>query len=171
MANIDPEALDRWRALVVVDPDGSAVGTISEFYLDRESGQPTWALINSGLLDTTQTFVPLTEAVESAGALRVPYSKWQVRTAPGIDPDGELTAEEEAVLFAHYGIDYRPAAESPADVAEGAAKVDEGQGEERPGPVGPRRLIRRSPGSPDKTQTGPRSEDPKGSTSTLGTTI
>jgi hypothetical protein len=43
VANLDPETLDRWRALVVVDPDGSAVGTISEFYLDRGSGQPTWA--------------------------------------------------------------------------------------------------------------------------------
>jgi hypothetical protein len=72
VASLDPQTLDRWRALVVVDSDGSWIGTISEFYLDRESGQPTWALINSGLLDTTQTFVPLTEAVESAGALRVP---------------------------------------------------------------------------------------------------
>ncbi len=169
MANLDPETLDRWRTLVVVDPHGNSVGTISEFYLDRGSGQPTWALINSGLLDTTQTFVPLTEAVEAAGALRVPYSKWQVRTAPGIDPDGELTADQEAVLFAHYGIDYRPASEPPADVGEGAAKVDERQGQERPGLVAPRRLIRRSPGSPDKTQTGPRSEDLKGSTSASGT--
>ena len=158
MANIDPETLDRWRALVVVDPDGSSVGTISEFYLDRGSGQPTWALINSGLLDTTQTFVPLTEAVESAGALRVPYSKWQVRTAPGIDSDGELTADEEAVLFAHYGIEYRPASEPPAEVGEGAAGVDERQGEERPGLVAPRRLIRRSAGSPDTTDTTPQSD-------------
>jgi PRC-barrel domain len=143
VANIDPQTLDRWRALVVVDRDGSSVGTISEFYLDRGSGQPTWALINSGLLDTTQTFVPLTEAVESAGALRVPYSKWQVRTAPGIDPDGELTADEEAVLFAHYGIEYRAASEPPAE-------VDEGQGEERTGVVAPRRLIRHSAGSPSQ---------------------
>jgi hypothetical protein len=76
-------------------------------------------------LDTTQIFVPLTEAVESAGALRVPSSKWQVRTAPGIDPDGELTADEEAALFAHYGIDYWPASEPPA-------KVDERLGDHHP---------------------------------------
>jgi hypothetical protein len=163
VANLDPETLDRWRALVVVDRDGSSVGTISEFYLDRGSRQPTWALINSGLLHTTQTFVPLTEAVESVGALRVPYSKWQVKTAPGIDPDGELTADQEAVLFAHYGIQYRAASEPPA-------KVGEGQGEERPGLVAPRRPIRRSPGSPDKTHTRPRSQDRKGSTPTSGTT-
>lgn len=122
MANIDPETLDRWRALVVVDREGSSVGTIREFYLDRGSGQPTWALINSGLLDTTQTFVPLTEAVESVGALRVPCSKWQVRTAPGIGPDSELTADQEAVLFAHYGIDYRAGSEPPAEVHRAKAR-------------------------------------------------
>jgi hypothetical protein len=35
---VDQETLDRWRELVVVDRDGAAVGTISEFYLDWESG-------------------------------------------------------------------------------------------------------------------------------------
>jgi PRC-barrel domain len=104
MPDVDPETLDRWRELVVVDRDGNSVGTIREFYLDRESRQPTWALLNSGLLDGRQTFVPLIEAVEWAGALRVPVSQRQVRTAPGIDPDGELTAEEEAALSAHYGM-------------------------------------------------------------------
>jgi hypothetical protein len=47
MPALDPETLDRWRELVVVDRDGAAVGTISEFYLDRDSGQPTWALIDA----------------------------------------------------------------------------------------------------------------------------
>jgi PRC-barrel domain len=50
MPAVDQETLDRWRELVVVDRDGAAVGTISEFYLDRDSRQPTWALIDSGLL-------------------------------------------------------------------------------------------------------------------------
>ncbi len=38
MAALDPKTLERWRRLVVIDRDGTAVGTISEFYLDRESG-------------------------------------------------------------------------------------------------------------------------------------
>jgi hypothetical protein len=104
MPDVDAETLDRWRELVVVDRDGNSVGTISEFYLDRQSRQPTWALISSGLLGGRQTFIPLAEAMEWAGALRVPVSQQQVRTAPGIDPDGELTTAEEAVLFAHYGM-------------------------------------------------------------------
>jgi hypothetical protein len=113
MPAVDRETLDRWRELVVVDRDGAAVGTISEFYLDRGSGQPTWALIDSGLLASRQTFVPLAKAVEAASALRVPYAKQQVRTAPGVDPDGELTPEEEATLFAHYGMDYETVTGGP----------------------------------------------------------
>jgi PRC-barrel domain len=101
---------------VVVDRDGAAVGTISEFYLDRESGQPTWALIDSGLLATRQTFVPLVKAVEAASALRVPYAKQQVRTAPGVDPDGELTPQEEATYSPTTGWTIRrlPASHSAA---------------------------------------------------------
>jgi PRC-barrel domain len=140
MPDIDSETLDRWRELVVVDRDGSSVGTISEFYLDRESGQATWALINSGLLGSRHTFVPLTGAVESAGALRVPFSKRQVTTAPGIDPDGELTSQEEAVLFAHYGMQYRAASAPPAGVDQAR--------DQRAGLIDPRRLTRRPrPGS------------------------
>jgi hypothetical protein len=109
MPAVDQETLDRWRELVVVDRDGAAVGTISEFYLDRDSQQPTWALIDSGLLGTRQSFVPLATVVEAASALRVPYAKQQIRTAPGIDPDGELTPQKEATLFTHYGMDYQQA--------------------------------------------------------------
>jgi hypothetical protein len=113
MPAVDQETLDRWRELVVVDRDGAAVGTISEFYLDRDSRQPTWALIDSGLLGTRQSFVPLATAVEAASALRVPYAKQQIRTAPGIDPDGELTPQEEATLFAHYGMNYEAVTGEP----------------------------------------------------------
>ena len=44
MAAFDPATLDRWRALAIVDRDGSTVGTISEFYLDREKGDYARAL-------------------------------------------------------------------------------------------------------------------------------
>ena len=118
MRAIEPETLDRWRGLVVVDRDGTSVGAIREFYLDRETGQPTWALIDSGLLSSKRTFVPLVDVTESAGALRVPYGKQQVRTAPEIHLDGQLTAEEEALLFAHYGMDYPAASSAPGPVGE-----------------------------------------------------
>jgi len=111
MAAFDPATLDRWRALAIVDRDGTTVGTISEFYLDRETGHPTWALVNTGLFGATQTFVPLVHATEISDGLQVPYQKNHIKDSPKVDLHDELSPQEEAELFAHYGVDYHPSPE------------------------------------------------------------
>ena len=111
MAAFDPATLDRWRALAIVDRDGTTVGTISEFYLDRETGYPTWALVNTGLFGATQTFVPLVHATEISDGLQVPYEKNHIKDTPKVDLHDELSPTEEAELFTHYGVEYQP---SPA---------------------------------------------------------
>src|SRR5215213_5359625 len=133
MAAFDPATLDRWRALAIVDRDGTTVGTISEFYLDRETGHPTWALVETGLFGATQTFVPLVHATEIADGLQVPYEKRHIKDSPRVDPHDELTPDEEATLFAHYGVDYEPAAE-PGTAESAEAGPEEGT-PEGPGPV------------------------------------
>jgi PRC-barrel domain len=82
MQPLDSATLDRWRRLSVVDRGGATVGTISEFYLDRETGQPTWALVNTGLFGTKQTFVPLLQAIELRDGLQVPYEKGHIKGPP-----------------------------------------------------------------------------------------
>jgi PRC-barrel domain len=131
MAAFDPATLDRWRALAIVDRDGTTVGTISEFYLDRETGHPTWALVNTGLFGATQTFVPLVHATEISDGLQVPYEKRHIKDAPRVDTHDELTSAEEATLFAHYGVEYEPttkAAEVPASSDEATTTAVEGAG-------------------------------------------
>jgi PRC-barrel domain len=134
MAAIDPATLDRWRTLSIVDRDGGTVGSISEFYLDRETRYPTWALVNVGLFGARQMFVPLLDATEIRDGLQVPYEKSHIKDAPRIDLHGELTPDEEATLFAHYGIDYQPAgdtesAEEP-EAADGAGDAEARAAEE-----------------------------------------
>jgi hypothetical protein len=119
MAAFDPATLDRWRALAIVDRDGTTVGTISEFYLDRETGYPTWALVNTGLFGATQTFVPLVHATEISDGLQVPYEKRHIKDTPRVDLHDELSPDEEATLFAHYGVEYEPVPEDPDAVAAG----------------------------------------------------
>jgi hypothetical protein len=128
MAAFDPATLDRWRALAVVDRDGTTVGTIKEFYLDRETGYPTWALVNTGLFGATQTFVPLVHATEISDGLQVPYEKSHIKDTPKVDLHDELSPEEEAELFTHYGVEYQPSADtgSDADVAAGATPTTPG---------------------------------------------
>jgi PRC-barrel domain len=158
MAAFDPATLDRWRALAIVDRDGTTVGTISEFYLDRETGYPTWALVNTGLFGAAQTFVPLVHATEISDGLQVPYEKRHIKDTPKVDLHDELTPDEEADLFDHYGVEYQPspgaepgeapAGPAPADgsAAPGHAEgpVDPGSVEESMGP-GPARAV--DPGS------------------------
>ena len=115
MAAFDPATLDRWRALAIVDRDGATVGTIKEFYLDRETGYPTWALVNTGLFGATQTFVPLVHATEISDGLQVPYEKSHIKDTPKVDLHDELSPEEEAELFTHYGVEYQPSADAGSD--------------------------------------------------------
>ncbi len=167
MAAFDPATLDRWRALAIVDRDGATVGTISEFYLDRETGYPTWALVNTGLFGATQTFVPLVHATEISDGLQVPYEKRHIKDTPRIDTHDELSPQEEAELFAHYGVSYQPVAEpgsgeGPAAGSGEARSGDAGAagvadsstvaGDEGPGPV---RADRETAGSPTVAQAGP----------------
>jgi hypothetical protein len=136
MAAFDPATLDRWRALAIVDRDGTTVGTISEFYLDRETGHPTWALVNTGLFGATQTFVPLVHATEISDGLQVPYAKSHIKDAPRIDLHDELTPDEEAVLFAHYGVEYE-AAETTGGEGLGPVPAEATAVEEPAGPPVP----------------------------------
>jgi len=50
--------------------------------------------------------VPLQEATPDQNGIRVPFEKATVKDAPKIDPDGELSRDEEQTLYRHYGRDY-----------------------------------------------------------------
>ena len=92
-----------WRGRNVVDRDGDKIGKLEEIYLDQQTGQPEWALVNTGFFGTKSSFVPLEGAGDADGDVRVSYEKAQVKDAPSIDPDGALSEQEEQKLYEHYG--------------------------------------------------------------------
>jgi uncharacterized protein (TIGR02271 family) len=94
------------RGEEVVDRDGEKIGKLEEIYLDQETGQPEWALVKTGMFGSASTFVPLAGADRADDGLRVPYEKSHVKDAPNMEADGELSHEEEARLYRHYGIAY-----------------------------------------------------------------
>jgi len=95
-----------WRGRTLTDSSGDKIGTIEEIYLDADSGQPEWALVNTGLFGTKRSFVPLRGASASGDGASVPFAKDQVKDAPKMDPDGQLSQSEEAELYRHYGLEY-----------------------------------------------------------------
>lgn len=106
MATYTREDVLSWRGRDLYDNDGDKIGSIDDIYLDRETDQPEWAVVTTGLFGTKRTFVPLAEATPSEEGVRVPFEKATVKDAPRIDPDGELSSDEERTLYRHYGRDY-----------------------------------------------------------------
>jgi uncharacterized protein (TIGR02271 family) len=102
----DIDTVRTWEARTMLDRDGGRIGPVDAIYLDDQTGEPEWALVNTGLFGTKASFVPLAQATEADGDVRVPYDKQLVKDAPRIDPDGHLSEAEERQLWRHYGLDY-----------------------------------------------------------------
>ena len=95
-----------WRGLTLVATDNEPVGRIEAIYVDRTTRQPEWALVHTGLFGSARTFVPLADAAQRGDIVRVPHETSVVREAPRLEQDAELSEEDEARLYAHYGIQY-----------------------------------------------------------------
>jgi uncharacterized protein (TIGR02271 family) len=100
------ETVAQLRGADVIDASGDKVGTVEEIYLDQETNQPEWALVKTGMFGGKSTFVPLSGATPQDNTLRVQYEKNQIKDAPKIDPDQQLSQSEERELYAHYGMGY-----------------------------------------------------------------
>ena len=59
----------------MVDRNGDKVGTIDAIYLDDQTGEPEWALVNTGLFGTRSTFVPIAKATGSGDQVQIPFEK------------------------------------------------------------------------------------------------
>jgi uncharacterized protein (TIGR02271 family) len=92
-----------WNGRNLVGSDGSKIGKIDAIYLDDHSGEPEWALVNTGLFGTRSSFVPISGASASGDDVTVPFDKDKVKGAPSIDEDGHLSPQEEAELYRYYG--------------------------------------------------------------------
>ena len=87
-----------------VDSDGDKIGSVSEVYLDDQSGRPEWATVKTGMFGTKETFIPLAQAQLNGETLRFPYDKSMVKDAPRIEAEGHLSPAEESELYRYYGI-------------------------------------------------------------------
>jgi uncharacterized protein (TIGR02271 family) len=127
MATIQKDRLLQFRGENLCDRDGNKIGSVEEFYLDAETDAPEWALVNTGLFGGKSSFVPLRDASEADGTLRVPFDKATVKDAPKMDPDGELSQREEGELYRYYGIkssEPRSGTRSPDTGARGGVSRD-----------------------------------------------
>ena len=102
----DKNQLQDIQGATVLDQTGDKVGTADDIYLDSDTGQPEWVLVNTGFFGSKSTFIPLREAGIEGSDITVPYDKDHIKAAPNIDPEGSLSQEEEQSLYRHYGLPY-----------------------------------------------------------------
>jgi hypothetical protein len=96
----------RWKGRVVLDRTGDKLGSVLDVFYDAENDEPGWVLLGTAGSGSGTRLVPVAEAVEHGNELRVPYDRAFVEAAPGMDPAGRLWPQEEAELYAYYGLDY-----------------------------------------------------------------
>ena len=93
-----------WPGRDVVDSGGERLGGVREIYLDRETGQPEWVLVD---VDGGEArFVPLADAAVETSQIRVAHAATVIRDAPGIGSEPRIDQTEERRLYAHYGLGY-----------------------------------------------------------------
>lgn len=109
------------KGATMTSSDGAKIGKVADAYLDNDTQLPEWALVHTGLFGKKGTFVPLAQARLDGDSLVVPYSKDQIKDAPNAEPDAELSQEEEAALYAHYGLAYSDSTSDSGLPAGGAA--------------------------------------------------
>lgn len=125
-----------WQGRTMIGSDGEKIGKISEIYEDPDTGKPEWATVTSGLFGTKSNFVPLANATANGEDVRAQVTKDQVKDAPGVEADGDLSEAEERRLFEHYGVPYTTEGSTTAQGAPQTGQSSEtGRGRDR-GTVG-----------------------------------
>jgi hypothetical protein len=99
----------RWRGRVVLDRAGDKLGLVLDVFYDAEHDEPGWVLLGAAGAGDRTSLVPVADATEHGNELRVPYDRAFVEAAPGMEPGGRLWPQEEAELYAYYGLPYTEA--------------------------------------------------------------
>lgn len=88
------------------DQDGRKIGEVKEIYAVGEDTAPMWVTVESstGIGRTRELFVPLARLKNQNDELRVPYSFDHIHESPEVEPEDEISEEDDRALRAYYAI-------------------------------------------------------------------
>jgi uncharacterized protein (TIGR02271 family) len=124
-----------WQGRELLGSDGEKIGSVKEIYEDAHTGKPEWALASSGFFGTRSHFVPLAGAQPDGEAIRVAATKEEVKNAPSIEGEGQLSEADERRLFEHYGVPYTNEGSVTAEGAPSSGARGGGNGYDTSGPT------------------------------------
>ena len=85
-----------------VDAEGNRIGKISQMFLDEETGQPQWVLVETGLFGTRQSYAPVRGSKLDGELVVLAVSKDKVKDAPNVESGEELSDSEQEELRQYY---------------------------------------------------------------------
>lgn len=88
----------------LLDREGNNVGKIDQVYFDDRENTPKWVTVQTGMLGTRHSFVPLEGARDADEDFMVPFDKDTIKDAPHFDAERHLSVDEENTLYRHYGV-------------------------------------------------------------------
>jgi hypothetical protein len=94
------EARD-WVGWTCVDREGAELGAITAVLADQSTGRPEWVYVE---VEGASAVVPALDADGSDGRVTVTVTRTQVAAAPSVGGARELSTDQEADLYRHYGI-------------------------------------------------------------------
>jgi uncharacterized protein (TIGR02271 family) len=103
---ISKDQVGQLQSGTVLDSEGNKIGSVGAVYFDDRTNEPDWVTVKTGVLGTSEAFVPLAEASLEGDNIRLPFAKDKVKDAPRIDVEDHLDLEQERELYRYYGLDY-----------------------------------------------------------------
>jgi hypothetical protein len=97
------------------DVNGDKIGTIDDVRYGDIAGWPKWIVVKGGLFGTKMLLVPAGEVHSSDEGLVVPFTKDQIKNAPGVHDEVFFTESEERQLCNYYGLDYSSSRTNPEE--------------------------------------------------------
>ena len=92
-----------WIGQTVYDKEDKKVGSIDELYVDDDNSAPAWATVKSSTLFGSKLhFAPMTLAKKTEDGIKFNVTSDEIKNAPSVEVDQELSEEDEGLLFEHY---------------------------------------------------------------------
>jgi hypothetical protein len=91
-----------WVGWMVVDREGTELGSCTAVLADESTGRPEWVYVE---VEGADAVVPALDADGSGGRVTVAVTRAQVTAAPSVGGARALSTEQEADLYRHYHIE------------------------------------------------------------------
>lgn len=86
------------------DSDGEKIGSVSDVFLNDETGQPDFIELSHGLFGVKSSIVPLRGHTFKEDDVHLAFAKDALKDAPEIGAEGHVAATERDKSLEHFGL-------------------------------------------------------------------